>query len=118
VVASGTEMPRRSCCASLLVVELAILTNEEDAFARRDALGYVGFAALLEEIGSNRQGYISAVRSLIDHDSRDHYGPVVLCMLVSWAHVSGRHFDKRGVLSVGKIAKGWRGSQFTVHPIR
>ena len=105
-------------CASLMVVELAILTNEEDAFVRRDALGYVALAALLEVVGSPRQGYVSTVRLLIDHDARDHDGPVVLCMRVSWAHLSGRHFDKRPVRAVGKIATGWRGVQFTVHAIR
>jgi hypothetical protein len=40
-------------CASLTVVELTILINKEDASVRRDAFGYVGLAALLEEIGSS-----------------------------------------------------------------
>ena len=76
--------PAHGLVASLVVVELAILTNEEVAFVRRDALGYVGLAALLEPIGSNRQGYISPVRRLIDHDARDHDGPVVVGMGVRW----------------------------------
>src|SRR5262249_30971343 len=37
-----------SPCASLMVVELAVLTNEEDASLSRDALGNMPFAALLE----------------------------------------------------------------------
>src|SRR5262249_24845981 len=57
--------------------------------------GYVPLAALLEEVLASWQGDIGAVRLLIDHGSRDNDGPVVLlCMRVSWTHVSGRHFDK------------------------
>src|SRR5215469_1974216 len=52
---------------SLMVVELAILTNEEDASLSRDALGYVPLAALLEEVGASWQGDIRVVRLLIDH---------------------------------------------------
>src|SRR5262245_59115427 len=102
---------------SLVVVELAILINEEDAFVRRDALGYVRLTALLEEIRSNRQGYIMAVRCLVDHDARDNNGPVVPCMDVRWAYISGRHFDKCAVRPVTKIAIGWRSIQLTVHSI-
>src|SRR5262245_15044748 len=78
----------------------------------------MSLAALLEEIGSNRQGHISTIRRFINHHARDHDGPVVLCMSVRWAHVSGRHFDKCAVRAVSKIAIRWRGSQFTVHAIR
>src|SRR5215469_613599 len=103
---------------SLTKVELAILTNEEDAFVRRDALGYVAFSVLLEVIGPGRQRYIGAVRFLIDHDAREHNGPVIVCMRVSRALVSGRHSDECAVWALAKIAVGWRGIQFTVRPIR
>src|SRR4029450_5164370 len=68
--APGDWASARPRCASLVVVEFAILANEEDASARRDALGYLGLAARLEVTGSNRQGHITAGRLLIDHDAR------------------------------------------------
>src|SRR5262245_61390894 len=69
------------------VVELAVLTDEEGASVRRDALRYVGLASLLEVVGASRQRYISTVRSLVDHGARDHDRPVVLGMRVGGAHV-------------------------------
>ena len=107
-----------SSLRSLVVGELAILTNEEDASVRRKALSYVGLPALLEVIGSTRQGYVRGIRPLINQDARDHDGPVALAMRVRWAHVSGGQFDKCAVRPVGKIAIGCRGIQFTVHAIR
>ena len=54
---------------SLFVVELAVLADEKEAFVRRDALGDVMLTPLLEVIGASRQGYVNAVRLLIDHDA-------------------------------------------------
>jgi len=75
-----------------MVVELAILTSKVDASVWREALGYVGLAALLEAIGSSGQGYLRAVRPLIDHNARDHNSPVDFCMRVRWAHESRSSF--------------------------
>src|SRR5262245_976506 len=87
----GRALTLTTPCASLVVVEFAILTNEENALGLRNAFGDVALAALLEIIGSNRQRYITAIRFLIDHDARDHDGPVVVRMRVRWAGVAGRH---------------------------
>jgi len=51
--------------ASLMVVELADLSHEEDASVWRDALGYMGLAALLEVVGSNRHGDTSGPSGLL-----------------------------------------------------